>query len=64
MTRDEHRRAIYVTASQKRETRFGLVLLCSGPNCHGAEMFAAGLTVADVLAAADAHIDSVDPDTT
>jgi hypothetical protein len=64
VTRDEHRQAIYVTASVKRGKRTGLVMLCSGPECGGAEMFAPSLRVGDVLAAADAHIDAVDPDAT
>lgn len=62
MTREEHRRAIYIVSSAKRGKFTGLLMLCSGPDCGGAEMFAPRLTVAAVVAAADAHIDAVDPD--
>lgn len=59
MTREEHLRAIYLAGSAKRGNRNGLLMLCSGPDCGGAEMFTPGPTVADVMAAADAHIDAV-----
>jgi hypothetical protein len=61
VTRDEHLQRIYITASQKRGKQHGLVLLCSGPECHGAEMFAPGLTVGHVLVVANQHIDDVGP---
>lgn len=62
MTRDQHLRAIYITGSVKRGKRDGLLMLCSGPECGGAEMFAPGRTAADVVSAADGHIDDVDQD--
>lgn len=63
MTRDEHLAAILIVGSAKRGKRHGLLMLCSGPDCGGAEMFARGLKVADVLAAANAHIDDTEEDT-
>lgn len=56
MTRDEHMRAIRIVGSAKRGKRLGLLMLCCGPECAGAEMFATGLAAADVVTAADAHI--------
>jgi hypothetical protein len=60
MNREEHRRAIYVVGSARRNKRTGLLMLCSGPECGGAELFARGLTVADVVATANTHIDDVE----
>ena len=51
-----HREAVRIVASQKRGKRLGLLMLCAAPECHGAEVFAPGHSVADVVAAADAHI--------
>lgn len=56
MTRDDHLKKIYVVGSAKRGKTTGLVLLCAAPECAGAEMFSR-LTVADVLAEANAHVD-------
>lgn len=58
MTRDEHLRAIYVVGSEKVGKVSVLVMLCSGPDCAGAQMFSR-LTVADVLAEASAHVDKM-----
>ncbi len=55
MDRDEHLKKIYITGVTKVGTRRVHTLLCGGPDCGGAQMFA-GLTVADVLAEADDHI--------
>lgn len=60
MTRDEHLRAIRVVGSVKRGKRFGLLMLCSGPECGGAEVFAGGLSAADVATAAERHIDETE----
>lgn len=60
MTREEHLRAVTIVGSAKRYKRAGLLLLCSGLDCGGAEMFAAGHSVAVVLAAANAHIDEAE----
>lgn len=60
MTREEHLRAIYIIGSQKRGNRTGLLMLCSGPECGGAQMFAAGLTAAAVATAADTHTDEIE----
>lgn len=62
MTREEHRRAVYIVGSATRNKRPGLLLLCSGPECGGAEVFVPGLTAAAVAAATDAHIDLAEPD--
>lgn len=59
MTREEHLRAIYVIASQRRGKRAGLLMLCSGPDCAGAEVFALSHTVGAVLEAAARHIDEM-----
>lgn len=58
MTRDEHMRAIRVVGTSKREKRIGLVLLCSGPECGGAEVWVPGLSAADVAAGAAQHLDT------
>ena len=63
MTREEHLRAITVVGSSKRFKRIGLLMLCSGPDCGGADMFAMGLSVAAVVTAANAHIDQAESDT-
>jgi hypothetical protein len=60
VTREEHRKAIYMVGAQKRGNRNGLLMLCSGPECGGAEMFIRGITVDAVIAAADAHIDDTE----
>jgi hypothetical protein len=57
VTREEHFRAITIVGTEKRYKRHGLLLLCSGPDCAGAGMFADGLSVGAVVTAADAHID-------
>lgn len=62
MTRDEHLKHILIVGSQTRGKRHGLLMLCSGPECAGAEMFARGLKVADVLVAAEAHIADCEAD--
>jgi hypothetical protein len=60
VTREEHLRAIYIVGSAKRGKRNGLRMLCSGPDCGGAEMFAIGLTAASVVTAVDAHIEEIE----
>lgn len=59
MTREEHLKAIYIVGSVKRGKVNGLLMLCSGPECGGAEIFARR-NAADVGAEANAHIDKVD----
>jgi hypothetical protein len=58
MTREEHLKAIYIVGSKKRGKVHGLLMLCSGPECGGAEMFARP-TAADVSAEANAHVDKM-----
>lgn len=58
MTREQHRAKIYVVGSRRVASRTVLVMLCSGPDCGGAEILSR-LTVDDVLAQADAHIDGM-----
>lgn len=60
MTREEHLKAIYIVSSAERGRNSGLLMLCSGPDCGGAEMFARGLTVGAVVAAANVHIDDTE----
>jgi hypothetical protein len=62
VTREEHMRSIYIVGSAKRGKREGLLMLCSGPECGGAEMFAERNAGA-VAAAANAHIDETEGDT-
>lgn len=59
MTREDHLRAIHVTGFTQVGKRMVVVMLCAGPDCAGAQMFAR-LTVADVLARANTHIDEMD----
>lgn len=59
MTRDEHLKSIYIVGSAKRGKVDVLLMLCSGPECGGAEMFARR-TAADIVAESNAHIDKVD----
>ena len=59
MTREDHLKAIYIVGSAKRGKAIGVLMLCSGPDCGGAEMFARP-TAADVGAKANAHIDEMD----
>lgn len=59
MTREEHLRAIHITGSRKVGNSIVLVMLCSGPECAGAEMLARP-TVGDVATEANAHIDKMD----
>lgn len=60
MTREEHLKAVYVMGTAKRGKRDGLLLLCSGAECGGAEVFVPGLTVGAVLVAANAHVDEME----
>lgn len=59
MDRDEHLKRIYLVGSRTIGKRSALVLMCSGPDCGGAELLAIGLTVAAVLAEANAHVDKM-----
>lgn len=59
MTREEHLKAIRIVGSAKRGKTIGLIMLCSGPECGGAEMFARS-TAADVGVEANAHIDKIE----
>ena len=59
MTREEHLKAIYIAGSRNLGKRTVLVMVCSGPECGGAEMFAR-LNAYDVGAEANAHIDKMD----
>lgn len=59
MTREEHLRAIYIVGSKKvGSNRTVLIMLCSGPECGGAEMFAR-CTAGDVAAEAGTHVDKM-----
>lgn len=58
MTREEHLRAIYIVGSKKVGKGNVLVMLCSGPECGGAEMFAR-CTAGDVAAEGGAHVDKM-----
>jgi hypothetical protein len=60
VTRDEHMRAIYIVCGQQRGKTRGLLMLCSGPDCAGAEVFAPGRKAADVVTAANRHIDETE----
>lgn len=57
MTREEHLKAIYIVSSQKRGKATGLLMLCSGPDCARAEVFAVRRTAGAVAEAANRHID-------
>lgn len=59
MNREEHLKAIRIVGAATRGKTNGLVMMCSGPTCGGAEMFARR-TAADVAAEAGAHIDKMD----
>lgn len=56
MTREEHLKAIYIAGAAKRGKTMGLLMLCSGPECGGAEMFARP-DAFDVGVQSNAHID-------
>ena len=58
MTREEHLKAIHIVGSKKVGKRTVLVMLCSGPECGGAEMFAR-CTAGDVSAEANGHVDKM-----
>ncbi len=58
MTREEHLARIYIVGARTVGKSSRTVLLCSGPDCASAEMLA-GLTVADILAEATAHVDKM-----
>ncbi len=58
MTREEHLRAVHIVGSRTIGKGSALVLLCSGPECAGAEMLARP-TAGDVYAEACAHIDKM-----
>lgn len=60
MTREEHLKALYILGTKARGKTSGLLLLCSGPDCGGAEVFAPGLTVGAVSEAANRHIDEME----
>lgn len=59
MTREEHLKAIWVVNSRKVGNHMLLVMLCSGPDCGGAEILARR-TAADIAAEANAHIDKME----
>jgi hypothetical protein len=63
MTREEHLQAIKIVGSEQRHKRLGLLLLCSGPDCAGASMFADGRNAAAVATASNAHIDEAEATT-
>lgn len=56
VTREEHLKAVYVVSSRKLGKSTVLVMLCSGPECGGAEMLAHP-NAFDVGVQATAHID-------
>lgn len=58
MTRAQHREAVYIVGTDTRGKVFGLILVCHGPDCGGAEMFARP-TVGDTVAKVEAHIDEM-----
>jgi hypothetical protein len=59
VTREEHLRAIKIIASKRRGKRIGLLALCSGPDCDGAEVWIAGISIGDAVDAGDKHIAEV-----
>lgn len=62
MTRDEHLRVIYIVNSVTRGKRQGLLMLCGGPECGGAEMFVPGRSAWDVATVSAAHLNDTYPD--
>ncbi len=56
MTREQHRAKVYVTGGRRVGNRSVVVMLCSAEGCGGAEILSR-LTVDDVVAQVDAHID-------
>lgn len=58
MTQEQHLRAIWIVGSRKIGKRTVLVMLCSGPDCGGAEILAQP-NAADVGAEANAHINKM-----
>ncbi len=58
MKRDAHLRAIHVVGHRTLGKGSVLVMLCSGPNCAGSEIFARP-TAGDVAAEANAHVDKM-----
>ncbi len=58
MTRDAHLQAIHIVGGRKTGKATILVMLCSGPNCAGAEILARA-TAGDVTTEANAHIDKM-----
>lgn len=60
MTREEHLRAITIVGNTRRYKRIGVLMLCSGPDCGGAEMFADSPNAAAVATAANTHIDQAE----
>jgi hypothetical protein len=58
MTRDQHLKAIYITGTRKLGKNTVLVMLCSGPDCGGAEMLAR-INAYDVTTEANTHIDKM-----
>lgn len=58
MTQEQHLRAIWIVGSRKIGNRTVLVMLCSGPDCGGAEVLAQP-NAADVAAEAHAHVDKM-----
>lgn len=56
MTREQHLKAIFIVGTKKVGNTLGLTMMCSGPDCDGAQMFARR-NAADVAAEANAHVD-------
>lgn len=59
MTREEHLKKIMIVGTRKLGKSTALVMLCSGPECGGAEMLSR-CSVGDAVTAAGVHIATMD----
>lgn len=59
MTREQHLKAIMVVGWEKRGKVMVLRMLCSGPDCGGAEILSR-MNAADIGAEAAEHIDKME----
>ncbi len=60
MTRDEHLAKIYYLGAKMIGKRRGLAFLCSNLDCAGSQIFAPGITTADILEAVNDHMDEME----
>ncbi len=58
MTREEHLKAVKVVGSRQVGARIMVVMLCSGPECGGAELLAHH-DAHDIGVEASAHVDKM-----